>query len=97
MHVAGHIHFFQAVDFGGARPPQLVVGTGGDALELRAPMSVVGADINGQRVVNSVTRLGFGYMIWERSGAEWLGTLYGADAKALDRCRLVGRSLNCGQ
>jgi hypothetical protein len=30
MAVAGHLHFFQAVDFGSARPPQLVVGTGGD-------------------------------------------------------------------
>jgi hypothetical protein len=96
MTVAGHIHLFQAVDFGGARAPQLVVGTGGDELHPE-PMSAIGADINGQRVVNSVTRHGFGYMIWERSGAEWLGTLYGADAKALDRCRLVGRSLNCGQ
>jgi hypothetical protein len=28
MIVSGHIHFFQAVDFGGVRPPQLVVGTG---------------------------------------------------------------------
>jgi hypothetical protein len=97
MHVAGHIHFFQAVDFGGARPPQLVVGTGGDALTLMAPMSVVGADINGQRVVNSVTRLGFGYMIWERAGAAWLGTLYDVAGKPLDRCQLIGRLLNCGQ
>jgi hypothetical protein len=96
MHVAGHIHFFQAVDFGGARPPTLVVGTGGDALTTMAPMSVVGSDLNGLRVVNSVTRLGFGYMIWDRDGAQWLGTLYDIDGKALDRCRLVERSLNCG-
>jgi hypothetical protein len=60
-------------------------------------MSVVGADINGLRVVNSVTRLGFGYMIWEHNDTEWLGTLYDVDAKPLDRCRLIGRSLNCGQ
>jgi hypothetical protein len=97
MHIAGHVHFFQAVDFGGSRPPQLVVGTGGDALTNMEPMSMVGTDINGQRVVNSVTRLGFGYMIWERDGADWLGTLYDVDAKALDRCRLVVRSLNCGR
>ena len=90
------VHFFQAVDFGGSRRA-IVVGTGGDALTNMEPMSMVGTDINGQRVVNSVTRLGFGYMIWERDGADWLGTLYDVDAKALDRCRLVVRSLNCGQ
>ena len=96
MSVAGHVHFFQAVEFGGTRPPQLVVGTGGDALTTMTPMSVIGADINGKRVVSSVTRLGFGYMIWERSGAEWLGTLFDVDGKPIDRCRLVSRSLSCG-
>jgi hypothetical protein len=96
MHVAGHIHLFQAVDFGGKRPPKLVVGTGGDLLELTAPMSSVGADINGLAVINSATRLGFGYMIWERDGVEWRGTLYDIDGNALDRCKLVERSLTCG-
>jgi hypothetical protein len=97
MEIAGHIHFFQAVDFAGARPPTLVVGTGGDALATMAPMSVVGANINGMPVVHSVTRLGFGYMIWDREGGGWNGTLHDADGKPLDRCRLFGRSLTCGQ
>jgi hypothetical protein len=97
MDVAGHIHFFQAIDFGGNRPPTLVVGTGGDALTQMAPMSVGGADINGLPVVNSVTRLGFGYMVWDRAGAEWNGTLYDVDGRPIDRCRLAGRSLSCGR
>jgi hypothetical protein len=101
MHVAGHVHFFQAVDFGGMRPPTLVVGTGGDALVTMSPMSVVGSDLNGMQVVNSVTRLGFGYMVLEREGAvgtgEWLGTLYDVEGHALDHCRLVARSLVCGR
>jgi hypothetical protein len=96
MQVAGHVHFFQAVDFDGARPPTLVVGTGGDALATMAPMSMVGADINGLTVANSVTRLGFGYMIWEREAAQWAGTLYDVDGNALDHCRLDGRWLKCG-
>jgi hypothetical protein len=97
MDVAGHIHFFQAVDFGGNRPPTLVVGTGGDALAQMGPMSVVGSDINGLPVVNSVTRLGFGYMVWDRAGADWNGTLFDVDGRPIDHCRLVGRSLSCGQ
>jgi Calcineurin-like phosphoesterase len=97
MTVAGHIHFFQAVDFGGASPPQLVVGTGGDNLAPVPPVSVVGADINGHKVVNSVTYAGFAYMVWDRTGDFWTGTLFDADGKALNRCRLLDSSLTCGQ
>ena len=96
MAVAGHIHFFQAVDFGGTRPPQLVVGTGGDNLAKVPPLSVIGADINGRKVVNSVTYSGFAYMVWDRTGSLWIGTLFDTDGKALNHCRLRDRSLSCG-
>jgi hypothetical protein len=96
MAVAGHIHFFQAVDFGGLRPPQLVVGTGGDNLAPVPPVSMVGADINGLRVVSSVTYAGFAYMVWDRAGDQWTGTLFDANGRPLDHCRLSNRSLNCG-
>src|SRR5262249_3959827 len=96
MTVAGHIHFFQAVDFGGVRPPQLVVGTGGDNLAAAPPVSVVGADINGRKVVNSVTYSGFAYMIWDRAGNLWTGTLFDSNGKAIDHCRLLDRSLTFG-
>jgi len=96
MHVSGHIHFFQAVDFGGTRPPQLVVGTGGDNLAARPPMSVIGADINGARVVDSVTYSGFGYMVWDRAGSAWSGTLFDVNGRPINRCRLVNRTLGCG-
>jgi hypothetical protein len=96
MTVAGHIHFFQAVDFGGSRPPQLVVGTGGDNLVMVPPLSVVGADVNGRKVVNSVAYSGFAYMVWDRTGNLWLGTLFDADGKVLSHCRLIDRSLSCG-
>jgi hypothetical protein len=96
MEVAGHIHFFQGVDFGGARPPQLVVGTGGDVLQPAPPLTVVGADINGRKVNNSITYAGFAYMVWDRVGNLWTGTLFDVDGKPLDHCRLLDRSLSCG-
>jgi predicted phosphodiesterase len=96
MTVAGHIHFFQAVDFGGSRPSQLVVGTGGDNLAMVPPLSVAGADINGRKVVNSVAYSGFAYMVWDRTGNLWLGTLFDVDGKVLSHCRLLDRSLSCG-
>lgn len=96
MTVAGHIHFFQAVDFGGLRPPQLIVGTGGDNLSIVPPLSLIGADINGRKVVNSVTYSGFAYMVWDRAGNVWIGTLFDVNGRALSHCRLLDRSLTCG-
>jgi predicted phosphodiesterase len=95
MYVSGHIHFFQAVDFGGKRPPQLVVGTGGDNLQALPPLSVIGADINGVNVNDSVTYSGFGYMVWDRAGNAWSGTLFDVNGKPINHCRLVNRSLSC--
>jgi hypothetical protein len=97
MYVAGHIHFFQSVDFNGARPAQLVVGTGGDNLEGMPTASVTGADINGRTAGNAVTYSGFGYMVWDRVDATtWTGTLFDINAKPLNHCRLSDRALSCG-
>jgi hypothetical protein len=95
MFVSGHIHFFQAVDFGGERPPQLVVGTGGDNLEPLPTMSLVGSRINGKTVRKSAAYSGFAYMVWDRSGDSWLGTLFDVKGKPLNHCRLVGSSRSC--
>jgi hypothetical protein len=73
-----------------------VVGTGGDYLDEVPPISVIGAEINGRKVTNSVTWSGFAYMVWDRTGNLWTGTLFDADGKALNRCRLLDRSLTCG-
>ena len=88
---------FQAIDFGGVRPPQLVVGTGGDNLEGMPAASVTGADINGAKAVNAVTYSGFGFMVWDRLDKDsWAGTLFDADGKVLNHCRLAERALSCG-
>jgi predicted phosphodiesterase len=97
LYVAGHIHFFQAVDFAGVRPPQLVVGTGGDSLEGVPRQPVVGAEINGRIADQAVTYSGFAYMVWDRVDATtWTGTLFDVNGKPIDRCRLADRLLNCG-
>ena len=70
--------------------------TGGDRLSVVPPMSMVGADVNGINVVNSVTYAGFAYMVWDRVGNLWVGTLFDAGGKPLNHCRLLDRSLACG-
>ena len=73
-----------------------MVGTGGDELSLVPPMSVVGEVINGLPVVNSVTYAGFAYMVWDRIGNIWVGTLFNAEGQPINHCRLIDRSLTCG-
>jgi hypothetical protein len=96
MLVSGHIHFFQALDFGPSHPAQLVAGTGGDILAPIPQMALEGSRINGLTVMHSAAYSGFAYMVWEHRSGDWVGTLYDADGKSLDRCRLSGRSLICG-
>jgi hypothetical protein len=97
MIVSGHLHYFQAVDFAGARPPQLVVGTGGDDAEVMPPETLVGADINGAKVVSAASHAGFGYMVWDRlDNTTWMGTLFDVAGKPIEHCRLADRLLSCG-
>jgi Calcineurin-like phosphoesterase len=97
MIVSGHIHFFQALDFGGGRPAQLVAGTGGDNLEPMPPVPVEGQMINGATVVHAITHSGFGYIVWDRNGpGAWSGVVFDDRGKPFDRCRLEQTSLRCG-
>jgi hypothetical protein len=43
-----------------------------------------------------VTYSGFAYMVWDRAGNLWVGTLFDVDGKVLNHCRLLDRSLSCG-
>lgn len=98
MTVSGHLHFFEAVDFGGGRPPQLIVGTGGDDAEVMPPETLVGVDVNGAKVVNAAAHAGFGYLVWDRVDAQtWTGMLFDVDGKPIERCRLADHLLRCGR
>ncbi len=67
-----------------------MVGTGGDSLAPVPPVSMVGADINGRKVINSVTYSGFAYMVWDRLGNVWNGTLFASTAV---RSTIAGSSI----
>jgi hypothetical protein len=60
------------------------------------PLSMAGADINGRKVVSAVTISGFAYMVWDRAGPLWIGTLFDTDGRPISHCRLFDRSLRCG-
>jgi hypothetical protein len=96
MIVSGHQHAFEALSFDDkdrGRAPQLVVGTGGSAL---APGSdAVPKVVNDDPVTASLVHHGFGYMVWNRSGADWSGAFYDEKGAAVLDCSLQERTLRC--
>jgi predicted phosphodiesterase len=95
MIVSGHIHIFEALNFAGGRPPQLVVGTGGDNLEDIPPQQSEGVDINRAKVTRGLIFTRFGYMVWDRDGRNWKGTFFDDDGRPLTDCTLMTRALAC--
>ncbi|HEY5409823.1 MAG TPA: metallophosphoesterase [Caulobacteraceae bacterium] len=96
MVVSGHIHHFAAYDFGPSRPAQLVAGTGGDVGEpadspkiLEGPVSIDGLDAEGFAFER------YGYLLLDRTGADWTGAFRDLDDKVVATCRLHLRRLTC--
>lgn len=95
MIVSGHIHLFEALSFDKARPPQLVVGTGGDNLEDLPPQQGEGTVINGRKVERGLVFGRFGYMVWDRDGPGWKGSFFDHNGTGLADCTLLDRTLAC--
>jgi predicted phosphodiesterase len=95
MIASGHIHIFEALNFAGRRPPQLVVGTGGDNLEDIPPQRSTGVDINHAKVKQGLVFTRFGYMVWDKTGGGWTGTFFDDDGRPLTDCTLMLRTLTC--
>jgi hypothetical protein len=93
--LSGHLHDFLSYEFGPERPPQLVVGTGGDTLLRLTTAPIVGTEIDGMPVRRGFADARFSYFVMQRNADGWDGTLYGVDDAVLARCRLAGRTIDC--
>ena len=84
--LSGHIHLFEALAFADHRPPQVIVGTGGDTLN-NMPSHFIGEWIDGTRVSGGAIRHAFGFAlfhldrhsfdVYDRTGAKTLDCRYG--------------------
>jgi predicted phosphodiesterase len=95
MIVSGHIHLFEALNFGRSDPqrrPQLVVGTGGDK---RAKEPQTPTEVDGVPVTDALVLRKFAYMVWDRDGSNWKGELFNKDGDRIAHCRLAGGDLTC--
>jgi hypothetical protein len=93
--VSGHIHVFQTLDFGGDRPPQLVAGMSGTAIDPQLTTPLAGLEIDGMRVAAGRSLSRFGYVTMERNGRDWLTTLRGVNGESIAVCRLAAQRLRC--
>ncbi len=95
--VSGHVHNFTSVGWvAGVRPPQLVVGAGGDLMAPNdAPPPVAGWTIVDGLAARVLTMGRFGYLLLDRGPMGWSGVFKDADGRVIARCGLVGRALEC--
>ncbi len=94
--LSGHVHNFTTVSFGAPRPSQLVVGTGGDTLDLGAspPPAAGAAKVDGLPA-DLFTMGRWGYFVFDRQGADWSGRFYDTQDRVAAICRLHRRALTC--
>ncbi|HVM98742.1 MAG TPA: metallophosphoesterase [Caulobacteraceae bacterium] len=97
MVVSGHIHHFASFAFDGDRPPQLIVGTGGDVGEPGDAPRFIDGKVNLDGM--TARRFGFeryGFLVLDRTGGDgWSGDFYDVRDQPIASCRLVGRKLDC--
>jgi hypothetical protein len=93
--LSGHVHIFTASSFGPDRPAQLIVGNGGDVRDGDRPGSQAHkVTIAGEPAETFVVEQ-FGYLVLDRDGAGWKGTLKAATGGTLATCTLRARALAC--
>jgi hypothetical protein len=94
--LSGHVHNLTSLDFGPARPPQLIVGTGGDVLDGKPPAISGNANVDG--LAAQVFTFGrFGYFVFDRQGDDWVGAFYDLADTVVARCHLHARELSCAE
>ena len=93
---SGHIHRFDAISYEGGRPAQIVAGTGGTHLDGEAiERPTADLAVAGARVTHLTSRLQAGFLLLEREGTDWSGSLRDPDGSVVLRCRVTGKTVEC--
>jgi hypothetical protein len=86
--LSGHIHTFEAINYDGNVPPQIVAGNGGDNLDV-TPVNLKGAIFQGHSGVSVKDGLsvgGFGFLMMTRRETDWTIDLYDSQGNAKGQC-----------
>jgi hypothetical protein len=90
--LSGHIHRFETLTFDAPRPRQVVVGTGGTALEPTPITQQVPGTLIGGGTVASFTAVDqFGYLLLQAVGPQWWAELRDTQGQTLAAFSVKGR------
>jgi hypothetical protein len=92
--LAGHIHTFEALNYAGRAPPQLVAGFGGGNLDA-TPADLSGANLSGQAVQSGLSVPGFGFLLMTREGDGWRIDVHKVDGTIEEVCHFANRRIDC--
>jgi len=94
--LAGHIHTFEAINYSGTLPPQLIAGNGGDTLDT-APADLSGVNIGGLPVASGLSEPGFGFLLLTKSaaGPGWNVDVYNVHGQKERSCTYSDRKITC--
>ena len=94
--LSGHIHTFEAINYAGNVPPQIVAGNGGDNLHV-TPANLRGTQFqgfSGVTVADGLSVGGFGFLLMTRAEDGWTIDLYDSAGAKIRTCRFSKR-LDC--
>jgi len=94
--LAGHIHTFEAMNYRGSAPPQIIAGFGGDNLD-SAPADLSGANLGGGHVKDGISLGGFGFLMMEHEKTGWRIDVYKVDGSIEKVCHFADRKLECAK
>jgi hypothetical protein len=95
MVLSGHVHLFQSLGFAGARPPQIVAGNGGTALDVPAAPPTRGRPMDGIPLEAYSSSDAFGYSTAQRIPGGWTVTMHPVEGGAPLTCRVVAMRSTC--
>ena len=96
LFAAGHVHLFQALDFGGGRTPQLIVGNSGTALDPAVTGTHAGRSLAGATLQAFTGFAGFGYaLVRPAPGGGWSLDVRDPAGHPLAVCRAADKRLEC--
>ncbi|HEX7759189.1 MAG TPA: metallophosphoesterase [Caulobacteraceae bacterium] len=94
--LVGHVHNFTSLDFGAAHPPELIVGTGGDMQDPNdLPPPAIGPVTIDGATAQAFTMGRFGYFVFDRRGADWVGSFHDLTDAVIAVCYLHRARLSC--
>jgi hypothetical protein len=94
--LAGHIHTFEAINYEGGLPPQLIVGEGGDRLD-KAPPDLSGQSVYTAKIADGFSLPGYGFLLLTRDGDGWNIEIFNAQGQHERSCTYAARRINCSK